>query len=136
MSIEDFDNAPVFAISVVAQLTGMHPQTLRQYDRVGLVTPQRTSGGGRRYSARDVDRLREIQRLSADGVGLSGVKRILDLERLSDDLTARVVDLEAELEATRQHVAQLQRHATPGSEIAVRDRATVVLWRHPAAPNP
>jgi MerR family transcriptional regulator/heat shock protein HspR len=136
MSIEDFDNAPVFAISVVAQLTGMHPQTLRQYDRVGLVTPQRTSGGGRRYSARDVDRLREIQRLSADGVGLSGVKRILDLERLSDDLTARVVDLEAELEATRQLVAQLQRHATPGSEIAVRDRATVVLWRHPAAPNP
>jgi MerR family transcriptional regulator/heat shock protein HspR len=136
MSIEDFDNAPVFAISVVAQLTGMHPQTLRQYDRVGLVTPQRTSGGGRRYSARDVDRLREIQRLSAEGVGLSGVKRILDLERLSDDLTARVVDLEAELEATRQLVAQLQRHATPGSEIAVRDRATVVLWRHPAAPNP
>lgn len=135
MSFEDFDNAPVFAISVVAQLTGMHPQTLRQYDRVGLVTPQRTSGGGRRYSARDVDRLREIQRLSAEGVGLMGVKRILDLERLSDDLAARVRALESELEAARQLVAKMQRHGTPGNEIAVRDRATVVLWRHPSQPN-
>ena len=135
MSIEDFDNVPVFAISVVAQLTGMHPQTLRQYDRVGLVTPQRTSGGGRRYSARDVDRLREIQRLSAEGVGLTGVKRILDLERLTDELSARVHDLESELEAARHVVAQMQRHASPGSEVAVRDRATVVLWRHPSQPN-
>ena len=80
MDFDDFDTAPVFAISVVAQLTGMHPQTLRQYDRVGLVTPQRTSGGGRRYSARDVERLREIQHLSGEGIGLTGVKRILDLE--------------------------------------------------------
>jgi MerR family transcriptional regulator/heat shock protein HspR len=135
MSMEDFDNVPVFAISVVAQLTGMHPQTLRQYDRVGLVTPQRTSGGGRRYSARDVDRLREIQRLSAEGVGLTGVKRILDLERLADDLSARVRDLESELQTARHLVAQLQRHASPGNEIAVRDRATVVLWRHPSQPN-
>ncbi|MFL6181018.1 MAG: heat shock protein transcriptional repressor HspR [Actinomycetes bacterium] len=136
MSFEDFDTAPVFAISVVAQLTGMHPQTLRQYDRVGLVTPQRTSGGGRRYSARDVDRLREIQRLSAEGVGLTGVKRILDLERVSDDLSARIRDLESELEAARHLIAQLQRHSSPGSEIAVRDSATVVVWRHPTQPKP
>ena len=135
MSFEDFDSAPVLPISVVAQLTGMHPQTLRQYDRVGLVSPQRTAGGGRRYSARDVDRLREIQRLSAEGVGLAGVRRILDLERLSDDLSARVRDLESELDAARHLVAQLQRHATPGSEIAVRDRAAVVVWRHPSQPN-
>ncbi|MFL6070846.1 MAG: heat shock protein transcriptional repressor HspR [Actinomycetes bacterium] len=136
MSFEDFDTAPVFAISVVAQLTGMHPQTLRQYDRVGLVTPQRTSGGGRRYSARDVDRLREIQRLSAEGVGLTGVKRILDLERVSDDLSARIRDLESELETARHLIAQLQRHSSPGSEIAVRDSATVVVWRHPTQPKP
>jgi MerR family transcriptional regulator/heat shock protein HspR len=135
MSLEDFDSAPVLPISVVAQLTGMHPQTLRQYDRVGLVSPQRTSGGGRRYSARDVDRLREIQRLSAEGVGLAGVRRILDLERLSDDLSARVRDLESELDAARHLVAQLQRHATPGSEIAVRDRATVVVWGHHSQSN-
>ena len=135
MSFEDFDTAPVFAISVVAQLTGMHPQTLRQYDRVGLVTPQRTSGGGRRYSARDVDRLREIQRLSAEGVGLTGVRRILDLERASDDLSTRIRDLESELEAARHLIAQLQRHSSPGSEIAVRDSATVVVWRHPPQPK-
>ena len=129
-SFDSFDTAPVFAISVVAQLTGMHPQTLRQYDRVGLVTPQRTSGGGRRYSARDVERLREIQRLSADGVGLSGVRRIFDLERLADDLAARVRELEAELDSARRVVAQLQRNASPGTEVAVRDRAAVVVWRH------
>ena len=129
-SFDSFDTAPVFAISVVAQLTGMHPQTLRQYDRVGLVTPQRTSGGGRRYSARDVERLREIQRLSADGVGLSGVRRIFDLERLADDLAARVRELEAELDGARRVMAQLQRNASPGTEVAVRDRAAVVVWRH------
>ena len=130
-SFDTFDTAPVFAISVVAQLTGMHPQTLRQYDRVGLVTPQRTSGGGRRYSAVDVERLREIQRLSAEGVGLSGVRRILDLERLADDLAARIRELETELEAARRVVAQLQRNASPGTEVAIRDQAAVVVWRRP-----
>lgn len=128
--VSGFDSAPVFAISVVAQLTGMHPQTLRQYDRVGLVTPQRTSGGGRRYSARDVERLREIQRLSAEGVGLSGVRRILDLEQLSDDLATRVRELEADLEAAHRLLTQLQRQSMPGTEVAVRDQAAVVLWRH------
>lgn len=128
--VSGFDSAPVFAISVVAQLTGMHPQTLRQYDRVGLVTPQRTSGGGRRYSARDVERLREIQRLSAEGVGLSGVRRILDLEQLSDDLATRVRELEADLEVAHRLLTQLQRQSMPGTEVAVRDQAAVVLWRH------
>ena len=131
MSIDDFDNAPVFAISVVAQLTGMHPQTLRQYDRVGLVTPQRTSGGGRRYSARDIERLREIQRLSAEGVGLTGVRRIFDLEVLADQLADRVRELEAELDASRRTLAQLHLAPAPGSDLAVRDRTAVVLWRRP-----
>ncbi|HET9655862.1 MAG TPA: helix-turn-helix transcriptional regulator [Kineosporiaceae bacterium] len=75
------DATPVFVISVAAQLAGMHPQTLRQYDRLGLVSPGRTSGRGRRYSARDVATLREVQRLSQDeGVNLAGIKRILELE--------------------------------------------------------
>lgn len=74
------EDTPVFAISVAAQMAGMHPQTLRQYDRLGLVSPGRTRGRGRRYSARDVATLREIQRLSQDeGVNLAGIKRILDL---------------------------------------------------------
>ena len=74
--------APIFVISVAAQLAGMHPQTLRTYDRIGLVSPKRTSGRGRRYSPRDVARLRLIQRLSQDeGVNLAGVKRIIELER-------------------------------------------------------
>jgi MerR family transcriptional regulator, heat shock protein HspR len=131
MNFDDFDSAPVFAISVVAQLTGMHPQTLRQYDRVGLVTPQRTSGGGRRYSARDVERLREIQQLSGEGIGLTGVKRILDLERLADELRHRVRQLETELDEAHRAVNAARRHTTPGTDVVLRDRAAVVVWRRP-----
>jgi len=130
MSIGDFNDAPVFAISVVAQLTGMHPQTLRQYDRLGFVTPQRTSGGGRRYSSVDVDRLREIQQLSADGIGLSGIKRILGLEAENAQLRRRVSDLETDLDITHAALQQAQgRPATMGAEVVLRDRASVVVWR-------
>jgi len=98
------DDTPMFVISVAAQLAGMHPQTLRQYDRLGLVTPQRTRGRGRRYSARDVARLREVQRLSQDeGVNLSGIKRILELE--------------AEVERLQQQVDALRAMAEPGHRI-------------------
>lgn len=130
-AFDDFDTAPVFAISVVAQLTGMHPQTLRQYDRVGLVSPQRTSGGGRRYSARDVERLREIQQLSGEGIGLSGVKRILDLEQLTAQLRQRVAELESDLDAAHRALAQREARSTTGNEVVVRDRAAVVVWRRP-----
>src|SRR5215211_7149346 len=89
---------PVYVISVAAQLSGLHPQTLRQYDRLGLVSPGRTSGRGRRYSARDIARLREVARLSQEeGVNLAGIKRILDLENNNDALRERIADLEAEL---------------------------------------
>src|SRR5674476_1365145 len=88
------DETPVFVISVAAQLAGMHAQTLRQYDRLGLVSPSRTRGGGRRYSARDVTLLREVQRLSQDeGVSLAGIQRILDLEDQVQALRARVSEL-------------------------------------------
>ncbi|MBF6175483.1 heat shock protein transcriptional repressor HspR [Nocardia blacklockiae] len=91
-----------FMISVAAQLAGMHAQTLRTYDRLGLVTPQRTSGGGRRYSARDVELLREVQRLSQDeGVNLAGIKRIIELTNEVEALQERVRELSAEVERLR-----------------------------------
>ena len=96
---------PVYVISVAAELTGLHPQTLRQYDRLGIVSPGRTGGGGRRYSLRDVELLREVAELTASGIGLEGVRRILELERqvaaLRDrnaQLRARTADLEAALD--------------------------------------
>lgn len=85
---------PVFAIAVAAELAGMHPQTLRQYDRLGLVSPKRTVGQSRRYSMRDVAQLREIAALSAEGLNLEGVKRILQLENQNAELTERVRELE------------------------------------------
>lgn len=91
-----------FMISVAAQLAGMHAQTLRTYDRLGLVTPQRTSGGGRRYSTRDVELLREVQRLSQDeGVNLAGIKRIIELTNQVEELQRRVSELTSELERVR-----------------------------------
>src|SRR5436309_11979624 len=93
------DDAPVYVISVAAQLAGMHPQTLRQYDRLGLVSPDRSAGRGRRYSARDVAQLREVQRLSQEeGVNLAGVKRILELENQVAALSSRVRELMADLD--------------------------------------
>jgi MerR family transcriptional regulator/heat shock protein HspR len=85
---------PVFAIAVAAELAGMHPQTLRQYDRLGLVSPRRTAGQSRRYSMRDVAQLREIAALSAEGLNLEGIKRILQLENQNAELVARVRELE------------------------------------------
>ncbi|MBH0130344.1 heat shock protein transcriptional repressor HspR [Salinibacterium sp. NK8237] len=89
--------SPAFAIAVAAELAGMHPQTLRQYDRLGLVSPTRTSGRSRRYSMRDVMQLREIAALSAEGLNLEGIKRILDLENQVSELSTRVRELEAAL---------------------------------------
>ena len=96
---------PVYVISVAAELTGLHPQTLRQYDRIGLVSPGRTGGGGRRYSLRDLELLREVAELTASGIGLEGVRRILELERQvaalrerNAQLRVRAADLEAALD--------------------------------------
>jgi MerR family transcriptional regulator, heat shock protein HspR len=96
------DDTPVYVISVAAQLSGMHPQTLRSYDRQGLVSPGRSAGQGRRYSLRDILLLREIQRLSQEeGVNLSGIKRILELEQQLGHFHALVAQLSAELEQVR-----------------------------------
>ncbi|MET0929414.1 MAG: MerR family transcriptional regulator [Aeromicrobium sp.] len=89
--------AKVFVISVAAELSGLHPQTLRTYDRLGLVAPGRTGGGGRRYSVRDIELLRTVARLTAEGLGLEGVKRVIDLEHQVLALQAKVAELQAEL---------------------------------------
>ena len=91
------ENTPLFVISVAAELALMHPQTLRQYDRLGLVSPSRTAGQSRRYTMRNVAQLREIARLSTEGVSLEGIKRILELENQNIELKKRVRDLEQAL---------------------------------------
>ena len=109
------DDTPVYVISVAAQLSGLHPQTLRAYDRLGLVSPGRSPGRGRRYSLRDVLILREVQRLSHEyGVNLSGIKRILELEtecrrsgQLLAEMDAEISQLRSELECTRAVAARL-----------------------------
>ncbi|MFC4912440.1 heat shock protein transcriptional repressor HspR [Actinomadura gamaensis] len=137
------DDTPVYVISVAAQLSGLHPQTLRTYDRLGLVSPGRTQGRGRRYSMRDIVMLREIQRLSQDeGINLSGIKHILELQRenarLNDELQrAReaVRDLANELESTRAvaaRLAQQRRHGesgdAPGGDLVPIRATSVVVW--------
>jgi MerR family transcriptional regulator/heat shock protein HspR len=122
------EDAPVFVISVAAELAGMHAQTLRQYDRLGLVSPGRTSGGGRRYSPRDVALLREVQRLSQeDGVNLAGIKRIIELESRVEALQARVHELLDEL----QHAEQ--RRMAAEAAVPAAYRADLVPQRRPGS---
>jgi MerR family transcriptional regulator/heat shock protein HspR len=135
------DDTPVFVISVAAQLAGMHAQTLRQYDRMGLVIPSRTRGGGRRYSGRDVALLREVQRLSQQGVSLAGIQRILELENQVELLESRIEQLGDELEAARRALAQRDRvfaagargdvvAVAPGRRPPRRTRTqALVVWR-------
>jgi MerR family transcriptional regulator, heat shock protein HspR len=100
------DDAPVYAISVASQLAGLHPQTLRQYDRLGLVTPTRVGGRNRLYSANDIARLREIADLSAQGLSLEGIRRILELQ--------------AEVAQLRRMVSEFRREQTS---------TALVVWR-------
>ena len=117
------ETTPVFVISVAAQLAGMHPQTLRQYDRLGLVTPGRAPGRGRRYSARDVALLREVQRLSQDeGVSLAGIKRILELQLENDQLRDENDRLRASVDDLRSRLSSAPRvfAAGPAGDIVAR----------------
>jgi MerR family transcriptional regulator, heat shock protein HspR len=132
-SVEQSSDAKVLIISVAARMAGMHPQTLRQYDRLGLVQPGRAAGGGRRYSVRDVALLREIQRLSQeDGVNLAGIKRIIDLEQLAADLQQRVAELEAALDEAYQRLAQVEAAGAYRRADLVptaRTSTALVVWR-------
>ena len=126
------DDAPVFVISVAAELAGMHPQTLRQYDRLGLVTPGRSGGGGRRYSTRDVELLREVQRLSQEeGVNLAGIKRVIELENQVEALQARVAELAAGLEQAEQALAVAHERAVAGMrrDLVPVPKNALVVWR-------
>ena len=126
------DDAPVYVISVAAELAGMHPQTLRTYDRLGIVQPGRTAGRGRRYSPRDVSLLREVQRLSQEeGVNLEGIRRILQLGTQVLALQSRVRELEAELELTRAEAdARVeQAHRAHRRDLVPVDRHSLVVWR-------
>jgi MerR family transcriptional regulator/heat shock protein HspR len=130
------EDTPLFVISVAAELAEMHPQTLRQYDNLGLVVPGRTAGKSRRYTLRNVAQLKEVARLSAEGVSLAGIKRILDLENQNVELRKRVRDLESTLAnelmnrpgarvfaSGDQGVVSLQQGKRPAKNGAV------VLWR-------
>lgn len=110
---ESDDHTPLYVISVAAELTGLHAQTLRQYDRLGIVSPGRTPGGGRRYSRHDIAVLREVVRLSSLGLGLEGVRKVLDLENQVAALRARVRELQDELDGLR----------------AAQPRTSLVVWR-------
>jgi MerR family transcriptional regulator/heat shock protein HspR len=135
--MEEIDeNTPMFVISVAAELAFMHPQTLRQYDRMGLVVPTRTGGKSRRYTMRNVAQLREIARLSSEGVSLEGIRRILELENQNDQLKRRVRDLEATLanELMNRPGNRVFAAGDQGVEsLAVGQRPTkrtsLVLWR-------
>ncbi len=118
--------APVYVISVAAELSGMHPQTLRGYDRMGLVRPGRTGGGGRRYSWHDIEQLREVARLTGQGIGLEGVRRILELQIEVEGLREQVVELQTALEMAR--AAMLDRRLPA---VAPPRSSAVVRWRRP-----
>ena len=118
-------DARVFVISVAAELSGLHPQTLRTYDRLGIVHAGRTEGGGRRYSMRDIELLRQVARLTAEGLGLEGVRRVIELENQVDALKRKVLELQAELDAA--HVAMGSVRNLP----ARLGDAQMMVWTRP-----
>jgi MerR family transcriptional regulator, heat shock protein HspR len=129
-------NTPFQVISVAAELSGLHPQTLRGYERLGLITPGRTIGGGRRYSHRDIELLRTIAELTAAGIGIEGVRRLLDLQNQLTALRARNEELVAELEAAREALRQAGARRTDGvvpSRLPVLRQPSpvqsMVVWR-------
>ena len=128
-------DTPVFAIAAAAELAGMHPQTLRQYDRIGLVVPGRTSGGSRRYSTRNIEQLREVAQLSAEGMSLPAIARLLDLEDENRMLRRRVAQLEAAVRAERENRPGVRVFAAGSAGVVpmpggrrLRRSTEVVLW--------
>ncbi|MET8758242.1 helix-turn-helix transcriptional regulator [Lentzea sp. NPDC004782] len=127
------EDTPFFVISVAAQLSGLHAQTLRSYDRMGLVSPGRTSGGGRRYSMRDIVLLREVQRLSQEeGVNLAGIKRIIELENQVDALRSRITELQQELAqawAAADSTAAAVHASYRRDLVPIRQETALVVWK-------
>lgn len=136
------DETPVYVISVAAQLSGLHPQTLRQYDRLGLVSPGRTAGRGRRYSARDIELLRTVQALSQEeGINLAGIKRIIELENQVAALQQRVAELSSAVDGAAAVLQQreAQVHASYRRDLVPyqppQPGSALVVWR-PAPKRP
>lgn len=115
------DNAAVYVISVAAEISGLHPQTLRQYDRLGLVSPNRTEGRNRRYSLRDIALLRAVQKLVGEGINHAGIKRIIDLESAMANMALEVAQLRIEVDALID--------ANPPKGLMRRNRAEVILYK-------
>jgi MerR family transcriptional regulator/heat shock protein HspR len=126
-------DVPLYVISVAAELTGLHPQTLRTYDRIGLVSPGRTGGGGRRYSWRDIESLREVATLTAAGIGLEGVRRILDLENHVTALKLRLREVEEQLAAAEYALASSRADRGSAANLPAVPPGpggqSVVVWR-------
>ena len=115
------DDAGVYVISVAAQISGLHPQTLRQYDRLGLVSPNRTEGRNRRYSLRDIALLRAVQRLVGEGINHAGIKRIIDLESAMANMALEVAQLRIEVDALVE--------ANPPKGLVRRARSEVIVYK-------
>lgn len=115
------DDAAVYVISVAAEISGLHPQTLRQYDRLGLVSPNRTEGRNRRYSLRDIALLRAVQKLVGEGINHAGIKRIIDLESAMANMALEVAQLRIEVDALID--------ANPPKGLMRRNRAEVILYK-------
>ena len=115
------DDAGVYVISVAAQISGLHPQTLRQYDRLGLVSPNRTEGRNRRYSLRDIALLRAVQRLVGEGINHAGIKRIIDLESAMANMALEVAQLRIEVDELVE--------ANPPKGLVRRARSEVIIYK-------
>lgn len=118
---EHDDEAAVYVISIASQLSGLHPQTLRQYDRLGLVSPGRASGRGRRYSLRDIALLRNVQRLIGEGINHAGIKRIIELESAVAHMALEVAQLRVEVDALLE--------ANPPKTLALRVSTPIVIYK-------
>jgi MerR family transcriptional regulator/heat shock protein HspR len=115
------DDAAVYVISVAAEISGLHPQTLRQYDKLGLVSPSRTEGRNRRYSLRDIALLRAVQKLVGEGINHAGIKRIIELESAMANMAIEVAQLRIEVDALIE--------ANPPKGIARQSRSEVIVYK-------
>jgi len=120
-NLEHDDDAAVYVISIASQLSGLHPQTLRQYDRLGLVSPGRASGRGRRYSLRDIALLRNVQRLIGEGINHAGIKRIIELESAVANMALEVAKLRVEMDALLE--------SNPPKSLAKRSASPIVVYK-------
>jgi MerR family transcriptional regulator/heat shock protein HspR len=115
------DDAGVYVISVAAEISGMHPQTLRQYDKLGLVSPSRTEGRNRRYSLRDIALLRAVQKLVGEGINHAGIKRIIELESAMANMAVEVAQLRIEVDALLKE--------NPPKGLASRRKSEIIVYK-------